>query len=156
MLVNRNFRVRLLALAALPALANCGGEQAKEEKSPPPAEAPGPAPASINMAAPPGEIASRRPTAMEAKLLPPKAVIGSDPDPRAPALTFQTREEPGRLLDWFRATANGPFFVLETEMQEGAEYVFSGRARESGEVFTIRVAPGVNGGTTGILLVAPR
>jgi hypothetical protein len=154
--VNRNFRIRLLVLSTLPALASCGGERAKEEKSPPPAEARGPSPTSNDMAVPPGEIASQRPSPLEAKLLPPKAVIGSDPDPRAPALTFQTREEPGRLLDWFRATGNGTDFVLETEMQEGAEYVFSGRARESGEVFTIRVAPGANGGTTGILLVAPR
>ena len=156
MLVNRNLRLRLLVLAALPSLPSCRGEQAKEEKSSPCAEAPGPPRASNDPAPPIGEVASRRPTRLEAKLLPPKAVIGSDPAPRAPALTFQAREEPGRLLDWFRATANGSDFVLESEMQEGAEYVLSGRARESGEVFTIRVAPGVNGGTTGMVLVAPR
>jgi hypothetical protein len=143
-------------LATLPTLAACGGEQVKEEKSSPRTVAPGTPPVPNDPARPTGEVASRRPSGLEEKLLPPEAVIGSDPDPRAPTLVFQTREEPGRLLDWFRATANGSDFVLESEMQEGSEYVFSGRARESGEVFTIRVAPGVNGGTTGMVLVAPR
>jgi hypothetical protein len=131
-------------LAAAFALAGCGGQEVKEQAAP------------AQVAPPPAEVAARRPGPLEARLLPPGAVIGSDPDPRAPSLTFQVRETPDRLLDWIRAAANGSDFVLETEMQEGAEYVFSGRARASDQVFTVRVAPGVNGGTTGMVLVAPR
>jgi hypothetical protein len=142
-------------LAAALALGGCGTEAVREEAASSPARAPATQVGSGKASAP-GEIASRRPTPLEAKLLPPKAVIGADPDPRAPSLTFHTREEPGELLDWLRAATNGADFVLESEMQEGAEYVFSGRARAGEEVFTVRVAPGVNGGTTGMVLVAPR
>ena len=145
MLVNKGHWLVLLALA----LASCSGREAREEAARPRAQG-------NKAAAPPTEVVSRRPTPLEAKLLPPKAVIGADPDPRAPTLIFQTREEPAELLDGLRAAANGADFVLETEMQEGAEYVFSGRARAGAEVFTVRVAPGVNGGTTGMVLVAPR
>jgi hypothetical protein len=150
--VNRSLFVPVAAAFALGA---CGTEAAKEETASSPARAPA-TPAISGTAPAPGEIPSRRPTPLEAKLLPPKAVIGADPDPRAPTLVFESREKPDQLLDWLRATANGADFVLESEMQEGAEHVFSGRARASDEVFTVRIAPGVNGGTTGILLVAPR
>jgi hypothetical protein len=132
-------------------VAGCGAERGNDQK----AAAAAPAPNSAEPApAPPGEVASRRVAGLEAKLLPPGAVIGADPDPDAPWLVFLLREKPEALLDWFRATANGADFVLESEMQEGAEYVFSGRARASADVFTVRLAPGVNGGTTGMLLVA--
>lgn|GEM_PF-5599008 len=148
MLVNA---IRSLApmLAAVLIVSGCAGEPSDDRK-------PQGAPSVEAGPAAPGEIASRRPTPLESKLLPPGAVIGSDPDPRAPSLTFELREKPETLLDWFRAAANGADFVLESEMQEGAEHVFSGRARTGGEVFTIRLAPGINGGTTGMLLVAPR
>jgi hypothetical protein len=66
---------------------------------------------------------------------------------------FQVREAPARLLGWLRATANGADFVLESELQEGAEHVLSGRVRDTGEAFTVRIAPGAGGGTTGMLMV---
>jgi len=135
-----------VALAAA-ALAGCAeGGQADES-----------APANETTAAAPyGEIASRRANAVELKLVPKGAVLGSDPDPQSPSLVFQAREEPARLLGWLRATANGADLALESEMQEGAEHVLSGRVRETGEAYTVRIAPGANGGTTGTIIVADR
>jgi hypothetical protein len=103
-----------------------------------------------------GEIAARRASRIEAKLVPPRSVLGSDPDPKSPGLVFQAQEAPAKLLDWFRATGNGADFVLESEMQEGAEHVFSGRVRATGEAFTVRIAPGASGGTTGMVMVTAR
>lgn len=151
MLVNRSLRRRrsrrLLALAALSAAAACGesGPDGEKRES---------AASNAQQNAPaPGEPPLRRPTAVEQRLVPPRAVLGADPDPRAPALVFQSREKPEQLLDWFRATGNGADFALETELQEGAEHVFSGRVRATGGAYTVRIAPGANGGTTGLVLI---
>lgn len=88
--------------------------------------------------------------------MPPGAVIGADPDARSPVLVFGAKEQPADLLDWLRATGNGADFVLESEMQEGAEHVLSGRVRATGEAYTVRVAPGATGGTTGMVMVTAR
>jgi hypothetical protein len=90
------------------------------------------------------------------KLVPKGAVLGADPDPSAPSLVFQARGTPARLLGWLRATANGADFVLESELQEGDEHVLSGRVRDTGEAFTVRIAPGAGGGTTGVVMVTAR
>jgi hypothetical protein len=34
--------------------------------------------------------------------------------------------------------------------------VLSGRVRETGEAYTVRIAPGANGGTTGTIIVTAR
>jgi hypothetical protein len=120
------------------------GAAATEAK---PGEAAAPSPSA------PGEIPLRRASRIEAKLVPPGAALGADPDPRAPGLVFQAREAPARLLGWLRATANGADFVLESELQEGAEHVLSGRVRGTGEAYTVRIAPGAGGGTTGMVMV---
>ena len=101
-------------------------------------------------------IPSRRPSRIEARLVPPGSAIGSDPDPQSPSIVFLSPRLPARLLDWVRATANSEDFVLDSEMEEGAEHVFNGRMRESDQGFTVRLAPGANGGTTGVVLVTPR
>jgi hypothetical protein len=136
------------ALVLLLALQGCGTDAAKNGSSAQALEQ--------QVTTVPGQPSLRRPTGLERKLLPPDAVIGADNDANAAMLVFSTHEAPARLLDWFRATANGADFVLETEMQEGAEHVFSGRARASGEAFTVRIAPGASGGTTGMIMVTAR
>lgn len=138
MLVNRRLPPLLLLLAG------CGGDP----------QAPGAQDAGAAAAAP--TVPAPRAAHIQRRLIPPRAVIGSDPDPRPSVLVFSAREPPARLLDWFRGTANGADFVLESEMQEGAEHVFSGRVRETGEAFTVRIAPGNTGGTTGMVMVTPR
>jgi hypothetical protein len=140
-------------LALLAATAGCGEQQAEPNAAAPaPAVAAGAAPS----ASAPGEIEIRKPSRFEAKLVPPNSVIGADPDLASPALAFQNDQDPAPLLDWFRATGNGADFVLESEMQEGDEHVFSGRVRASGEGYTVRVAPRPNGGTTGVVVVTAR
>ena len=148
MLVNMT-RTSARVLIALCAVAGAGGCR---EQAPAPTPESSEAPA----ASAPGELPLRRPTSIEAKLLPPRAVIGADPDARSPVLSFDVVEEPDRLFGWFRATGNGADFVLESEMQEGEEHVFSGRVRATGEAYAVRVAPGANGGTTGSIMVTPR
>jgi len=138
-----------LALFTVALAAGCGaGGKDEENRGPTGAPATG-----AVAAAPPGEIAARRTSAIELKLVPKGAVLGSDPDPDAPSLIFQARAGPARLLGWLRATANGADFVLESELQEGEEHVLSGRVRETGEAFTVRLAPGAGGGTTGMVMV---
>lgn len=143
----------LVAIALIAASAGCREQAGPPEmaQAPPAADGGG-----ARQVPAPGEIPARRASRIEAKLVPPRAVLGSDPDPKSPGLVFQAKEEPARLLDWLCATANGADFVLESELQEGAEHVFSGRVRATGEAFTVRVAPGANGGTTGIIMVTPR
>jgi hypothetical protein len=135
------------AVVAIAIAAACGEAGENRNATPPPAAA---------AEAPSAEIAARRVSAVETKLVPKRAVIGSDPDPTAPTLIFQAREAPARLLGWLRATANGADFVLESEMQEGAAHVLSGRVRATGEAFTVRIAPGATGGTTGMVMVTAR
>jgi hypothetical protein len=101
-------------------------------------------------------VPARRPSRIEARLVPPGSAIGSDPDPQSPSIVFLSPRPPARLLDWVRATANSEDFILDAEMEEGAEHVFNGRMRESDQGFTVRLAPGANGGTTGVVLVTPR
>ena len=137
----------VVVLFAVAASGGCGGGGTAEDNRS------AAAPLPIEAAAPPRESASRRASAVELKLVPKGAVLGPDPDPTAPSITFQAREAPARLLGWLRATANGADFVLESELQEGDEHVLSGRVRETGEAFTLRIAPGATGGTTGMIMV---
>jgi hypothetical protein len=136
------------ALPLLAFLAGCSGETAGNQ--PAASERASEKQESVSAR---GEIPARRPSRIEEKLVPPRAVLGSDPDPSSPSLVFQAPEEPARLLGWLRATANGADFVLESEMQEGAEHVLSGRVRATGRAFSVRIAPGGTGGTTGTVLV---
>jgi hypothetical protein len=102
--------------------------------------------------APTGELPLRRPGASESPLLPPGAVIGADPDPAAPSLTFSTRAEPREVLGWYRSRERRRDFALESELEEGAEHVLSGRIRATGEMFTLRLSRGVTGGTTATIV----
>jgi hypothetical protein len=86
-------------------------------------------------------------------LVPPGAVIGSDsPAGEGAAITFQTRERPERLVAWYRSPERG--FVIGSELQEGAERVLTGTRGRPPREFTVRLAPGINGGTTGVVMIA--
>lgn len=102
------------------------------------------------------EIPIRRASAGERPLLPPGAVIGADPDYAAPVLTVRSDAAPRRLLVWYRADERSSVFSLESEMQEGAEHVLSGRIRATGELFTVRIAPGPTGGSVATIIVSDR
>jgi hypothetical protein len=94
-------------------------------------------------------------SAERADLLPPDAVIGSDsPTGEAETIAFDSRDPPVRLRAWYRSADRG--FRLGSELQEGAEYVLTGSTRTPDRHFTIRLAPGRNRGTTGMLLFTDR
>ena len=103
-----------------------------------------------------GPILSRRPSRIEARLVPPDSAIGSDPDSQSPSIVFLSPRPLVGVLEWVRARADSEDFVLDAEMEEGAEHVFNGRMRERDQAFTVRLARGANGGTTGVVLVTPR
>lgn len=86
-------------------------------------------------------------------LIPPGAVIGSDsPSGAGPAIVFQTREPPERLLDWYRSPERRSDFLLGSELQEGAERVLAGSTVHPPREFTVRLAPGIDGGTTAVVM----
>jgi len=94
-------------------------------------------------------------TADRAELLPPDAVIGGDsPSGDAETIVFESRHLPARLLDWYRSTERD--FRLDSELKEGAEFVLTGSTRAPDRDFTIRLAPGRTGGTSGMVLFTDR
>lgn len=94
-------------------------------------------------------------SAERADLLPPDAVIGGDsPSGEVETIAFDSRDPPARLLAWYRSNERG--FRLGSELQEGAEYVLSGATATPDRDVTIRLAPGRNGGTSGVLLFTDR
>ena len=94
-------------------------------------------------------------TANRADLLPPDAVIGGDsPTSDAETITFDSRNPPSRLLAWYRSDERG--FRLGSDLQEGAEYVLSGSTGVPDRDFTVRLAPGRSGGTSGMILFTDR
>ena len=94
-------------------------------------------------------------TADRAELLPPDAVIGGDsPSGDAETIVFDSRHAPARLLDWYRSTERD--FRLDSELKEGAEFVLTGSTRAPDRDFTVRLAPGPTGGTSGMVLFTDR
>ena len=133
----------LLALT----VASCGAPPPRNDQ-----QSSAEAPQSVN-GVPPLEESVR--SAERADLLPPDAVIGGDsPTGDAETIAFVSRNPPSRLLDWYRAEERA--FRLGSELQEGAEYVLSGSTVVPDRDFTIRLAPGRNGGTSGMLLFTDR
>lgn len=80
--------------------------------------------------------------------------------PGETALSFTSAASPQATLAWYRDPARRTAFSVDSEMQEGAEYVLSGSlARNPGRVrgdFSVRVAPGEHGGSTAMVLVTGR
>ncbi|WP_166038389.1 hypothetical protein [Sphingosinicella sp. YJ22] len=135
------------ALLALVAVASCGAPPPRNEQQPSTEASP-----SAN-GLPPLEESAR--SAERADLLPPDAVIGGDSQTEdAETIAFDSRNPPSRLLAWYRAEERD--FRLGSELQEGAEYVLSGSTDAPDRDFTIRLAPGRNGGTSGMLLFTDR
>ena len=135
-------------LMTLAAVSGCGAPPPRNEQA---ATSGGPSEKSL----PP--LAETVRTANRADLLPPEAVIGGDsPSGDAETITFESSNPPARLLDWYHDGQRG--FRIGSEMQEGAEYVLSGSTRApAGERhFTIRLAPGRSGGTSGMILFTDR
>ena len=94
-------------------------------------------------------------SAERADLLPPDAVIGSDsPSGDTETISFDSRNPPSRLLAWYRGAERE--FRIGSELQEGAEYVLSGSTHAPARDFTIRLAPGRSGGTSGMILFTDR
>jgi len=131
-------------------LGACNGQESPNQASASPAVE-GTAPAAAN-----GEIRLRHPSAGESRLMPPGAVIGADPDPTAPALTFSTQIKLGEALRWYRSPERRRDFLLQSELEEGAEHVLSGRVRATGEMFTLRLSPGAAGGTSATIVATPQ
>ena len=93
--------------------------------------------------------------AERADLLPPGAVIGSDsPSGDAEVIAFDSRTPPPLLLAWYRSPDRD--FRIGSELQEGAEYVLAGSSRAPKRDFTVRLAPGRTGGTSGMILFTDR
>ena len=90
-----------------------------------------------------------------AGLLPPDVAIASDSSTgETMPIVFDTRVEPERLLAWYRSPQRS--FRIGSELREGAEWVLSGSANEPQNEFTVRLAPGINGGTSGMVLIGRR
>ena len=142
----RSSRLILPATVAL-AISGCGAPPPRNEQ------------ATISGGQPPADIAPPLQdtvrVAERADLRPPGAVIGSDsPSGDAEAIAFDSRNPPSRLLAWYRSPDRG--FRIGSELQEGAEYVLAGSSREPDRDFTVRLAPGRTGGTSGMILFTDR
>lgn len=142
----RSLRLILPATVSL-AISACGGAPPRNEQTATPADQPSA-----------GDLPLLQETvrvAERADLLPPGAVIGSDsPSGDAEVIAFDSRNPPSRLLAWYRSPDRG--FRIGSELQEGAEYVLAGSSREPDRDFTVRLAPGRSGGTTGMILFTDR
>jgi len=131
------------ALLALAAVASCGAPPPRNDQ-----QSSAEPPQAAN-ALPPLEETVR--SAERGDLLPPAAGVGGDsPTGDAETIAFDSRNPPSQLLAWYRAEERE--FRLGSELQEGAEYVLSGSTVAPDRDFTIRLAPGRNGGTSGMLL----
>lgn len=141
----RSLRLTPILLATA-ALTTCGAPPPRNEQAAMPAP-------SANESLPP--LAETVRTASSGDLLPPDAVIGGDsPSGDAETITFDSRDPPSRLVGWYRSSERE--FQLGSELREGAEYVLSGSTRVPDRDFTIRLAPGRNGGTSGMILFPDR
>ena len=134
-------------LLALAALSGCGAPPPRDDQQ-------GSIEASPQAnSLPPLEETVR--SAERADLLPPDAVIGSDsPSGDTETISFDSRNPPSRLLAWYRGAERE--FRIGSELQEGAEYVLSGSTRAPDRDFTVRLAPGRSGGTSGMILFTDR
>jgi hypothetical protein len=87
-------------------------------------------------------------------LIPPGAVIGSDsPAGDAVSITFHNREQPERVVAWYRSPDRASDLRLTSELREGAEQVLGGSTLRPPGEFTVRIAPGIGGGTTATILI---
>ena len=142
----RTLRLILPVTVAL-AISACGAppprnEQAEAATSQPPAKALPPLQETVRVAE-------------RADLLPPDAVIGSDSSSGdAEVIAFDSRNRPSGVLAWYRSPDRG--FRIGSELQEGAEYVLAGSTRAPERDFTVRLAPGRTGGTSGMILFTDR
>ena len=142
----RSLRLILPVTVAL-AISACGAPPPRNEQATFPAGQP---PAG---ALPPLQETVR--VAERADLLPPGAVIGSDsPTGDAEVIAFDSRNPPSRLLAWYRSPDRD--FRIASELQEGAESVLAGSTRVPERDFTVRLAPGRTGGTSGMILFTDR
>ena len=135
------------ALLALAAVASCGAPPPRNDQ-----QSSAEASRSAN-GLPPLEESAR--SAERADLLPPDAVSGGDSQTEdAETIAFDSRNPPSRLLAWYRAEERG--FRIGSELREGAEYVLSGSTRAPDRDFTVRLAPGRAGGTSGLIMFTER
>ena len=138
---------RLIPIAAIAAATGCGAPPSRNEQAAANETQPSADPL------PPLQETVR--TAERGDLLPPDAVIGGDvPVGDAETIAFDSRNPPARLLAWYRSSERD--FRIGSELQEGAEYVLSGSTRVPDRDFTVRLAPGRTGGTSGMILFTDR
>lgn len=67
-------------------------------------------------------------------------------------LRFSSADSPDKLFAWYRDAARTEF-TIEKAAQEGNEYVLTGRQKDNGDPFKIRLSPKSGGGTDGRLSV---
>lgn len=139
--------LRLIPLAAIAAAAGCG--------APPPRNEQAEAPASRFEPEPPPPLEETVRIAERRDLLPPDAVIGGGmPAGEAETISFDSRNPPAGLVAWYHSSDRD--FRIGSEFREGAEYVLSGSTRGADRDFTVRLAPGGTGGTSGMILFTDR
>jgi hypothetical protein len=155
--VAKSLAISILGLVS----AACGGTSEQPAASAPPTR---PAVTVEDLTDPPDtpETPSGRsrpaPLHAEAALIPP-GVTTARGDALArgeAALSFTSRTPPANLVAWYRSPARGGAFHIDSELQEGAEKVLSGRLAQAAADFTVRIAPGERGGTTAMVLVTGR
>lgn len=138
----------------LAALTGCGGGSGGAGNQAAAAEAPDQAP--VNKVAAEAKVREEVAVVETAGLLPPDAsLVSRDPVEGAIAFDFRTATPPARLVDWYRTQPGGGFEVT-SEMEEGAERVLSGTTRRPRGDFSVRLATGTRGGTSGMVLVTLR
>jgi hypothetical protein len=65
---------------------------------------------------------------------------------------FHSDDAPETVAAWYRAPARANRFSISSETRDGPALVLAGTAR-SGDILSVRLAPGAQGGTDGILVV---
>ena len=68
-------------------------------------------------------------------------------------MRFASADAPAKVAAWYRDPARAGDFALGSARQEGEGWAMSGTAKESGDPFSLRLAPRAGGGTDGRLVL---
>ena len=71
-------------------------------------------------------------------------------------IRFNTSDSIDRVAAWYRDTARASEFAIDSARRDGGAIMLAGRDADDDDPFTLRLEPGGEGGTRGILTVGRR